>query len=120
MFEGPQAVMFFVSDVKAAADWYSKPVKRDLRYILPDFPVIDIAGVELCFHKADTKVQSGTAGSVCYWRVTNLDDVLERAQEMGAKLHRGPLAIEEGLSICQFKDPFGNLMGLTGRRRQRD
>jgi|GEM_PF-1307198 len=117
MFKSPHSLMFFVPDVQAAAEWYSKLVQQELRYLLPDFPVIDIAGIELCFHKADAKVQTGTAGSVCYWNVTNLDEVLERAVAMGAELYRGPLAIEEGLSICQFKDPFGNLMGLTGKRR---
>ncbi|MEZ8336060.1 glyoxalase/bleomycin resistance/dioxygenase family protein, partial [Vibrio splendidus] len=28
--------------------------------------------------------------------------------------YRGPMAIENGLFMCQIEDPFGNLIGLRG------
>ncbi|TOL44982.1 glyoxalase/bleomycin resistance/dioxygenase family protein, partial [Vibrio parahaemolyticus] len=36
-------------------------------------------------------------------------------QKLGARLYRGPMEIEDGLSMCQVEDPFGNLIGLRGK-----
>ena len=32
----------------------------------------------------------------------------------GATLYRGPLDIGNGQAVCQFADPFGNLIGVVG------
>ncbi|MDX8425330.1 VOC family protein, partial [Vibrio parahaemolyticus] len=39
---------------------------------------------------------------------------LSRFEAIGASLYRGPMEIENGLSMCQLEDPFGNLIGLRG------
>ncbi len=43
---------------------------------------------------------------------TGLETSLQHFQSLGAKLYRGPMAIENGLVMCQLEDPFGNLIGL--------
>ncbi|MEZ8051438.1 VOC family protein, partial [Vibrio sp. 1F169] len=45
---------------------------------------------------------------VLYWSVNNLDKALDHFEELGAKLYRGPMAIENRLFMCQIEDPFGN------------
>jgi len=64
---------------------------------------------------ADEKVSSGKSGTVLYWSVDHLTGSLERFYSLGAKLYRGPMDIEDGLSMCQVEDPFGNLIGLRGK-----
>ncbi|MEY1521689.1 hypothetical protein [Providencia manganoxydans] len=34
---------------------------------------------------------------------------------LGAKLYRGPMLIDSNKRMCQFEDPFGNLIGLKGQ-----
>ncbi len=106
--------MFHVSDVKKASDWYSRLLSINPVYLLEDFPVLRIGDTEICFHKADSKVSSGKSGSVAYWRVTDFREAVTRAEAMGGAIHRGPLPIENGDTICQVADPFGNLFGLVG------
>ncbi|GAB6263071.1 hypothetical protein PSSHI_33150 [Photobacterium sp. R1] len=36
-------------------------------------------------------------------------------ESLGAKLYRGSMEIENGLSMCQVENPFGNLIGLRGK-----
>ncbi|ELV8773465.1 glyoxalase/bleomycin resistance/dioxygenase family protein, partial [Vibrio harveyi] len=49
------------------------------------------------------------------WSVGNLCVALADFQKLGARLYRGPMEIEDGLSMCQVEDPFGNLIGLRGK-----
>lgn len=114
MFKGVHSVMYFVSDVEQACRWYSAAFETEPVYLLPNFPVLRVGDVELCFHSADSKISSGAAGSVIYWRVDHLPNARERLERMGGKLYRGPLEIEDGCAICQILDPFGNLIGLMG------
>lgn len=109
--------MFFVSDVERACSWYSQLLGLEPVYLLPDFPVLRVGEVEICFHRADSKVASGAAGAVAYWRVEDFGAALVRSEKFGGVLHRGPLEIENGCSICQIRDPFGNLFGLMGPSR---
>ncbi|HET7090661.1 MAG TPA: VOC family protein [Anaerolineae bacterium] len=59
---------------------------------------------------------AGAAGQVAYWHVEDFDAALERAENLGAVLYRGPLRRLDGQYMCQVKDPFGNLIGLIGPR----
>ena len=115
MFESVHSVMFFVSDVAKACAWYSKFLDCEPTYLAPDFPVLRAASVEICFHLADSKVSSGHAGAVTYFRVNNLAVAISRAEYLGGSVYRGPLEIENGDSICQIADPFGNLLGMVGK-----
>jgi predicted enzyme related to lactoylglutathione lyase len=106
--------MFHVSDVQKACDWYSRLLSIKPVYLLDDFSVLRIGNTEICFHKADSKVSSGKSGVVTYWRVADFSKAVARAEKMGGEVHRGPLEIEDGYTICQIADPFGNLFGLVG------
>jgi predicted enzyme related to lactoylglutathione lyase len=114
MLQAVHSVLFFVRDVQEAAQWYADLLQDVPEYPDPNFALFRVGGVELCFHPADAKMCSGAAGQVAYWRVADLGVALATVQARGATLYRGPLDIEDGLTICQIKDPFGNLLGLVG------
>ena len=107
-------VLMFVPSVRAAAEWYASALQMPVTFLDANFATISVGSAQLCFHLADGKVPAGRAGQVAYWRVASLDDARERFVGSGAQLYRGPLAIGEGVGICQFADPFGNLIGLVG------
>jgi len=64
--------------------------------------------------KEDGKVSAGKKGTVLYWAVENLKASIIHLESLVASLYRGPLSIENGHSMCQLEDPFGNLIGLRG------
>lgn len=59
---------------------------------------------------------SGPFGSVVYWAVDDFNAALAHVEKLGATLYRGPLAIQDGLAMCQVRDPWGNCIGLRGPR----
>ncbi|MBC1225083.1 hypothetical protein GNF10_21040 [Nostoc sp. UCD121] len=119
MFKGVQAIFFFVDDVVAAAQWYGELLNIPMNYFYIENEIrgalIHVGGVEMFFHLADEKMRPGNAGQVAYWRVDNFEQALDYAQKHGARLYRGPLAIEGQQAICQMWDPFGNLFGMQGK-----
>ena len=111
------AVMVHVSDVEAALTWYQRafPEAVRCRSKIEHFEYLSIDGVQLELVPSDEKGSSGACGSVVYWHVKHLESSLRHLQSIGARLYRGPMRIEGGLSMCQVQDPWGNCIGLRGR-----
>ncbi|MBF4269698.1 glyoxalase/bleomycin resistance/dioxygenase family protein [Vibrio anguillarum] len=102
--------------MKSGLAWYQKAFPEAVSVYHPefDFTVLDLNGFSLEIVQADEKVDSGKKGTVVYWAVANLVEALDHFETLGARLYRGPMEIENGLSMCQIEDPFGNLIGLRG------
>ncbi|MFT6630923.1 MAG: putative enzyme related to lactoylglutathione lyase [Bacteriovoracaceae bacterium] len=59
---------------------------------------------------------SSSGGAIPYWEVSGLDDVLAKAQQLGAEIYRGPLLVEETLQkIVQIKSSCGLILGFEQR-----
>ena len=113
------AVLVHVDDWRAGLAWYRRAFPSG-KTVNPDggeWECIEVDGVQIEVVQADEKVPSGSAGTVVYWFTDDFDERVEYLKSIGAVLYRGPLEIEAGLTMCQFKDPFGNLVGIRGSRR---
>ncbi|WP_295894013.1 glyoxalase/bleomycin resistance/dioxygenase family protein [uncultured Vibrio sp.] len=113
----PAAILVHVPNVTAGVEWYQKAFPTAVATTLTEFDFIslNIDGFLIEVVQEDEKVRSGKQGCVLYWGGENLEQALTHFTELGARLYRGPLDIEEGLSMCQVEDPFGNLIGLRGK-----
>lgn len=112
----PIALMIHVTDVDAASSWYQKVFPASVVLLEShDLVILTINEFALEIVRADKKVSNGKSGSVLYWQVSDIDNSIERLLTLGAKLYRGPLKIDNESSMCQFEDPFGNLIGLRGK-----
>ncbi len=70
-------------------------------------------GLYFNLHLADQKSPLSTGGSVPYFFVNDFCECRDHATGLGALIWRGPLDVEENsTSICQFKDPYGNVFGI--------
>ena len=108
--------MVHVPDVPAAIAWYQRAFPNAVRKRVEahDFDYLTIGEINLELVPADEKVASGAAGSVVYWRVPDFDKALQRLKDIGGILYRGPMEIENGLRMCQIRDPWGNCLGIRG------
>jgi predicted enzyme related to lactoylglutathione lyase len=110
--------MLFVEDQHAAARWWAAAFAVKNVEVLEDrqgaFVWFETAAVEIGFHVADPERNPRGGSTVVYWSVRSVDAARERLLELGARPHRGPLAIDPRRSICQLSDPFGNIFGLDG------
>ena len=112
----PTAVMIHVHALAEARAWYKAafPTAREIHLDAPEFISLEIDDFTIELVLADEEVSSGKAGSVLYWRVADLRAAIAHFTALGSTVYRGPMAIEDGLGMCQVTDPFGNLIGLRG------
>ena len=111
------AVMVYVPDPSAGLAWYGKafPAARRQRVEQMGFEFLELDGVRIEVVMADEKVSSGARGTVVYWQVQDFKTSLVSLQSLGAELYRGPMQIENGETMCQVQDPWGNCLGIRGR-----
>lgn len=116
------AVLVHVPDWRAGLAWYARAFPTARRICPPGlgWEYIEVDGVAIEVVPADEKVPAGAAGTVAYWWADDFDARRAHLESIGAILYRGPLEIEDGLVMCQFKDPFGNLLGVRGCRPATD
>jgi uncharacterized protein len=113
------AVMIHVQDWRVALAWYERAFPTSDRLDLPgiDWAYLRVDGVSIELVPADAKVAAGTAGTVVYWSTDDFDARRLQLEHLGASIYRGPMMVEGGLWMAQFRDPFGNLLGIRGPRR---
>lgn len=104
-------VLYYVADPAAAARWYARWSGAE-----SSGPGrVQWGDVELTFHAADAKGAPARGGQVAYFAVPSFAAMRQRLERAGAEIHRGPLERRDGRIMAQFRDPFGNLVGLIGR-----
>ena len=113
----PEALLVHVPNVDDALSWYKKafPAATEEPIAESKVAVLNLNGFYLEIVPADNKVGYGKSGTVMYFSVKDLKQLISRFEAIGATLYRGPINIENGLSMCQLEDPFGNLIGFRGK-----
>jgi RimJ/RimL family protein N-acetyltransferase/predicted enzyme related to lactoylglutathione lyase len=115
MLDRLEFVYLFVQDIPRSKAWYEKVLATPPSISEEFFVEFRLGAHAICLHPADEKSPLTTGGSVGYWRANPFGKTLDHFTSHGAELYRGPLDIGDGTFICQVKDPFGNVLGLTGR-----
>lgn len=111
------AVMIHTPEPAAALAWYQRafPTGRRVTMGEPALEALRVGDVQLEFVPADERVAAGAAGTVVYWSVADVEPELQRLLAIGARLYRGPMAIEDEQAMCQLRDPWGNCLGIRGK-----
>ena len=101
------------SEVSKSRDWYKSLFNRDPFVDTENFVSFKIAGVFFDITTPDAKNPFSSGGSIGYWLVDDVEQVLAKVKEIGGDLYRGPLRVKEtNRKIMQIKDPFGNVIGF--------
>jgi predicted enzyme related to lactoylglutathione lyase len=105
-------VFYFVTDLEAGIEWY-RELLGDPVEIRAELAMFQIGPARLTIHLNDEyNTSSGVRGSVAYWDVDDVDQVVAACESRGGTAHRGPKTIFTGERLCQLLDPFGNLIGF--------
>lgn len=103
----------FSSDLRKSRDWYEKFFGQSPIEDLENFISFQIGNTKFDITAPDQKNPFSTGGSIGYWLVDDINSVLKKAEQIGAKLYRGPLIVPEiQRQILQIQDPFGNVLGF--------
>lgn len=102
-----------VSDIKKCRDWYIDFFGVEPFEDLENFVSFKIGQTSFDISLADEKSPVSVGGSVGYWLVNDLDEAIEKAKNLGGKVYRGPLRVDEAQkTIVQIINPYGNVIGL--------
>ncbi len=115
------SVTYWADDVVAAAAWYTELLGTGPSFTRPGpggtlgYAAFDIDERTRLAVATRANAPTGAAmepgGAVAHWDVEDLDAVLERLTEMGAKEYI-PLTPHGPVVSAAVVDPFGNVVGL--------
>ena len=111
MFKGLRTVVYNVSELHRAKEWYTALLGTPPYFDEPFYVGYNVGGYELGLHPAETPPAAGTS-VVTYWGVDDIDAVYARLLEMGAAPHAPVMEVGEGIKVADVIDPFGNIVGI--------
>jgi predicted enzyme related to lactoylglutathione lyase len=83
----------------------------------------DYGFIELLTASDGSGIRGGVGGgeahhphTVFYVGVPDVEQALQRAEDLGGHRELGPVVAPNGLVVGHFKDPEGNLIGVAGPR----
>jgi predicted enzyme related to lactoylglutathione lyase len=109
MIKGLRTVKYPVSDLAKAKAWFTEVFGAAPYFDQPFYVGFAIGGFELGLVPDGTP---GTAGSVVYWGVDDIEAEVARIVGLGATEHEAVQEVGEGIKVAELKDPFGNVLGL--------
>lgn len=112
MLLGLRTVIYKCPDLARAKAWYGDLFGLKPYFDEPFYVGFDVGGFELGLDP-DTEGQSpGPGGSVAYWGVERLNELMRRLTERGVEVVSSVHDVGEGILVGAIRDPFGNVVGL--------
>jgi methyltransferase (TIGR00027 family) len=102
-----------VENVEAARDWYARVLGDEPAFDSPVACIFRVGASSLSLAKASAPTPDPGRLSA-YWEVDDVDQTFARLLELGAQA-KSPPANVLTLRVAQVTDPFGNVIGLSGR-----
>jgi predicted enzyme related to lactoylglutathione lyase len=109
MIKGLRSVIYPVSDLEKAKNWYSNVLNIQPYFEEPFYIGFNVGGYELGL-LPDGK--SGIDGSQAMWGVDDIESVYNRMIDNGAVEIEKINDVGGGIKIASVLDPFGNRFGL--------
>jgi len=111
-FQGLRTVVYRVTDVARATQWYREVLGIDPYFDQPFYVGFNVGGFELGLHPADAVAPAPETSAVAYWGVEAMAPAWERLQKLGAEPVSEPQDVGDGILVATLRDPFGNLIGI--------
>ena len=110
-FLGLRTCIYFVNDMAAAKEWYSKAFNQEPYFDEPFYMGFNIRGFELGLQPTEKKEDKSPSG-ISYWGVEDIHKEYDRMIELGAKSHEAPNNVGGELMVATVLDPWNNHIGL--------
>jgi predicted enzyme related to lactoylglutathione lyase len=110
MFKGLRTVVYGVTDLDRAKEWYSSAFGVKPYFDEPFYVGFNIGGYELGLDP--DAGATGAGGCTAYWGVDSATDALAHMESIGATVHNPVTEVGEGIKVATVLDPFGNHVGI--------
>jgi catechol 2,3-dioxygenase-like lactoylglutathione lyase family enzyme len=111
MIKALRTVIYPVSDVAKAKEFYTALTGAEPYYDQPYYIGYNVGGFELGLDP-NRVVSHAEGGQLGYWYVENIEKAYEHALSIGAKKRGDIQEVGEGIKVVAVEDPFGNPIGL--------
>jgi len=109
MIKGLRTVVYHVSDLSEAKQWYNRVLDLEPYFDQPFYVGYSVGGFELGLTPDG---QPGPGGTVAYWGVSDAAEALARLQSFGATIREPLQELGDGIRVAAVADPFGNTFGI--------
>ena len=111
MFQGLRTVIYHVSDLEKAKEWYSRVLKVKPYFDKPFYAGFNVGGYELGLDPDMEGVSRGSSVVAC-WGVADARSALSRLLDLGATAHSPVQDVGDDIRVATVTDPFGNIFGI--------
>lgn len=112
MLLGLRTVIYKSPDLARAKAWYSDVFGLTPYFDEPFYVGFNVGGFELGLDPGAEGQSPGPGGSVAYWGVANLAEVMTRLTSSGVGVVSPMKDVGDGILVATVRDPFGNVIGL--------
>jgi lactoylglutathione lyase len=111
-FQGLRTVIYKVSDLAAARDWYSRVLGTAPYFDEAFYIGFNVAGYELGLQPEEEAPAAKPETVLTYWGMANVADSYAQLLELGATTHEAPTDVGGGITVATVYDPWGNIFGI--------
>ncbi len=111
MFQKLRTIIYHVTDLDKAKQWYTQITGIQPYFDEPFYVGFDINGYELGLDPSGEGTIGGNQ-SVAYWAVENISAVVEKLAAAGGNIVTGVHNVGGNIEVAVVNDPFGNAIGL--------
>lgn len=111
-FLGLRTVIYHVSDLNAAKQWYASAIGVAPYFDEPFYVGFSVGGFELGLDPNPNAGKSGAGGTTAYWGVPSADQAVAQLIAAGATAGAAVTEVGEGIKVGTVLDPFGNEIGV--------
>jgi predicted enzyme related to lactoylglutathione lyase len=111
-FLGLRTVIYKVSDLSKAKDWYANVFATMPYFDEPYYVGFSIGGYELGLQPEESTVGEKTKNVVTYWGVNDVNKETDRLVALGAVEVEKPTDVGGDIIVATVLDPWGNAIGL--------
>ena len=111
-FLGLRTVIYKVSNLSHAKDWYSEAFQAKPYFDEPFHVGFNIAGYELGLQPEEEPTGEKPETVLTYWGVSDVESEYKRLISLGAIEHEKPTNVGGEIVVGSLKDPWGNIIGI--------
>jgi len=109
MIQGLRTVIYPVSQLHEATEWYGRVLGKAPYFDQPYYVGFEVGGFELGLVPDGVP---GSAGATAYWGTDDAQAEVARLEGLGATVDSPVQDVGEGIKVATIRDPYGNLFGI--------
>jgi methyltransferase (TIGR00027 family) len=113
MFESLKRIVYQVSDIEKARDWYKLVLNQEPTFDSMVTVIFLIGNVSLLLVPCNDTFSNNNEKNIAFWNVDDVDEAYKKLIELGATGYSEVVTVATS-KTAKVIDPFGNILGLYG------